>query len=302
MSTKYLSEFFYQPPSLNRFRLRKNRKRIKIVIFLGLFLAILIIIWRFSRIGFFSFKEIELIGKEDWKSQIVGKTNEFISTSQLLKFSSFLINSQDLKSYLQSSVVEINIVKVKKEILKRKLIITAEEKKEVGIICQNLVEQNNDNLNNSQKERGVQNLAIDGAKLSNSSAKSCFWFDENGLIFKEAPQFSGSIILAISDERQGKLILGSKILTSLEIQAFIDFKNQAKKILNLEISQFIIRPGFYPDLIAQSVFGFNIYFENQNYESAIINLKQVLEKKLQGFDLTKINYFDIRLDNRIYFK
>lgn len=302
MSTKYLSEFFYQPPSLNRFRLRKNRKRIKIVIFLGLFLAILIIIWRFSRIGFFSFKEIELIGKEDWKSQIVGKTNEFISTSQLLKFSSFLINSQDLKSYLQSSVVEINIVKVKKEILKRKLIITAEEKKEVGIICQNLVEQNNDNLNNSQKERGVQNLAIDGAKLSNSSAKSCFWFDENGLIFKEAPQFSGSIILAISDERQGKLILGSKILTSLEIQAFIDFKNQAKKILNLEINKFIIRPGFYPDLIAQSVFGFNIYFENQNYESAIINLKQVLEKKLQGFDLTKINYFDIRLDNRIYFK
>lgn len=286
MSTKYLTEF-----SFSRRKQSKKRKKIKLVlVVILLFIFFAFVFYIFSS-GIFAVKEIKAESPENLSSEIKLLAGQFIGNQNyFLRKNSIFISKKDLADHIVVAFPLLDNITVKKSFFSKTIIITGKERKELGIYCQNKLAQRDAN--------GAEN----SEEFVNQTFKLCFWFDKNGVIFKEALFAEGSLILKITDEREGEKKLADKILMKEEIEVFQNFKKSAKDFLNLEISQFIVDPKFYPDLVAESVYGFKIYFEKNNYQQVLINLKEVLNKELAGKDLFKINYFDGRVENRMYYK
>lgn len=286
MSTKYLTEF-----SFSRRKQSKKRKKIKLILIGVLFLVFLSFVFYIFWSGFFAVKEIRTESPENLAPEIKSSVENFIAAQDyFFKKNSLFIGKKGLEDFIIAAFPTLDNITIKKSFFSKLITIIGEERKEIGIYCQNKPAKAND-------EGGEIN-----EEFTDQIFKICFWFDKNGIIFKEALLAEGSLILKISDEREGEKKLGEKVLSGEEIEIFKNFKKSAKDFLKLEISQFIIGPRFYPDLIAESAYGFKIYFEKNNYQKVLINLKEVLNKELAGKDLSKIDYFDGRVGNRIYYK
>lgn len=126
---------------------------------------------------------------------------------------------------------------------------------------------------------------------------ACFWFDENGTVFEEAPATEGPLIIKVYDAQNQPLTIGSKIAEERFLKNILSvlagFKKldfSAKKI-TLERSLQEIRITTYDGL---SIF-FSIRFDPT---AAIASLKD-LGKTVS---IQKLNYLDLRIENRIYYK
>lgn len=288
MSTKYLIEF-----SVSRRKQSKKRKKIKLILIAVLAVIFFSFIFYLFWSGIFSVKEIKVENPENLMQEIKSSAEQFIdSQSYFLRKNSIFVDKKSLSDYILAAFPVLDNITVKKSFFTKTIIITGEERKELGIYCQNRLIKTED----------TENVEISENKFTGQSNNLCFWFDKNAVIFREALFAEGSLILRITDERKEEKKLADIVLSKEEIEIFQNFKKSAKEFLKLEISQFTIDPQFYPDLVAESAYGFKIYFEKNNYSHVLLNLKEVLNKELAGKDLSKINYFDGRVENRIYYK
>lgn len=144
------------------------------------------------------------------------------------------------------------------------------------------------NINISERER----FAIWCGKNSR-----CYWIDQNGAAFEEAPETEGSLILIINDNETENLVIGSKVIEERFIKNLIailkgimDLKLPVKKaVLVKKLQELRIESYSGPD-----------YFFGVRFDPALnlASLKSLLEK----LELKNLNYFDLRVENRIYYK
>ena len=126
---------------------------------------------------------------------------------------------------------------------------------------------------------------------------SCYWIDKNGMAFEEAPETEGSLILTVRDNspeiiNQGEIVAEGRFIGNLSaiLKGILESKIPAKKVVFDKRLQ-EVRVGSYsgPDYF------FSIRFDPKlNLES----LKSLEEK----VDLNKVGYFDLRIENRIFYK
>ena len=131
--------------------------------------------------------------------------------------------------------------------------------------------------------------------------KNCFYFDKDGVIFSQAPQTEGSLILKVKDSSKNDVLTGSKVLSNDQINFIIVFIGKISENNKFKILEFKIKPNFSVDLEAVTDKNWSIYLdENQDPIAAVNNLLSILEEAVKNTD--NLEYIDLRIPSRVFYK
>ncbi|MEA3420565.1 MAG: cell division protein FtsQ/DivIB, partial [Acidobacteriota bacterium] len=156
------------------------------------------------------------------------------------------------------------------------------ERKEIGILCK--VE--------TQKEEN----------LTKDFYRDCYYIDKNGVIFEEAPQTSGTLILVIKDYSGEKAEMGKSILEKGLVAELVDLRNYLFEQLNLKVVDFAIQSKSSKDIRIDTHEGWYILFDSsRDFKKQVEALRLILERKIKG-DRNNLEYVDLRIENRVYYK
>lgn len=134
--------------------------------------------------------------------------------------------------------------------------------------------------------------------LRSIAEPKCYWFSEDGKIFKESLMPSGNLVKVISDYSQTDLSLGGQILEEYLLNNFISI---FKVVLKLDVSVSEIRLDTLEDeeITVKIQDGPEIYFSLRHNAENYLPVINSLTKKA-GFK--KLEYIDLRTENRVYYR
>ena len=168
-----------------------------------------------------------------------------------------------------------------------------------------------------QEFKRIKNISIDkkyfGAiavkieERSNSAlyckTENCAYADESGFVFEKAPYFSGAVFLKFIDQRWPEKVLedfiGSNLIEESEFKKILEFAGLAAKIGN-GIKEVVLKKENIYEFYTKE--GWKIILNDKNEpKSAYLNLITALDANIKD-KRTKLDYIDLRLGNKIYFK
>lgn len=242
----------------------KDQKR-EIIIFWFFFAAgFLTIMWAFFLSPFFKITEIGLPKNDVLAS---GDVFDMISNQKPLNLGGnlFILSKTTLKDEISKLFPAITKIEIKKEpfhILKINFI----KRMPVGIWC----------------------------------SANCYYFDEDGIIFKEAPISEGSLILKITDNNKTGVSLGDQVLSSGQLKFITEFNKKIGDNNRFKIIEFKIKTA--PDLEAVTSGGWSIYLDQgQNPLVAANNLIIILDEAVKN-KTSNLEYIDLRIPTRVFYK
>lgn len=255
-----------------RFKTLTSKERVKKreIMFFGLFFAgaFLFILWSFFFSPFFKITEIKLPENDLITNNDIHK---LITNSAPLNLGEnlFILSKKHIKADLAAAFPVLTDINIKKELF-HGLVINFEKRIQIGIWCQ---------------------LADD-----------CYYFDKEGIIFKEAPQTEGALILKIKDLKKKDVSLGDQVLNNDQLKFITEFNNKIIENNQLKIIEFKIRPEPNIDLKAVTDYGWPIYLDqNQNPVSEANNLFTILNEVIKN-KVLNLEYIDLRIPSRIFYK
>jgi len=138
--------------------------------------------------------------------------------------------------------------------------------------------------------------------------ENCAYADENGFVFEKAPYFSGAVFLKLIDQRSSdnggnaKTIdehLGSNLIEESEFKKILEFAGLIAKI-DGGVSEVILKKENIYEFYTNE--GWKIILNDKNEpQSAYLNLVTAIDANIKD-KRTKLDYIDLRLGNKIYFK
>lgn len=246
----------------------EKAKRWKAIFFWFSFtVAFLTIMWSFFFSPFFKITEIKL------------PENDFITTNDIYKLiissaplnfgeNIFILSKNQIKSGLAAAFPAITDIGIKKELF-HGLTINFEKRIQIGIWCH---------------------------------SANCYYFDKEGIIFKEAPQTEGALILKIDDFEKKEVSLGDQVLSNEQLTFIIKFNNKIIENNQFKIIEFKIAPSANFDLEAITDRGWSIYLDqNQDPVLEANNLFTILNEVIKN-QASNLEYIDLRLPSRIFYK
>jgi len=261
-----------------RFKTIKKEARVKhwkVIFFWSSFtVAFLTIIWLFFFSPFFKITEIKLpenniIAKNDIHKLIIA------SAPLNLGENIFILSKNQIKSGLAAIFPTITDISIKKEPF-HGLIINFEKRIQIGIWCQPAGDQ--------------------------PQANNCYYFDKEGIVFKEAPQTEGALILKIKDFEKREVSLGSQVLNYNRLKFITEFNNKITENNQFKIIEFKITPSANFDLEAITDRGWSIYLDqNQDPMLEANNLFTIINEVIKN-KAPNLEYIDLRLPTRVFYK
>jgi|GEM_PF-1765660 len=130
------------------------------------------------------------------------------------------------------------------------------------------------------------------------ASEKCFVFDGGGIVFAEAPDVSGSLILKIRDENNIPVALGNSVLSMNE------FESMKKAIQSIQknkipISEVLIQNMELKEWATVAPNGFSIKF---SFNSIPDDLDSIFKGIFERTSVNRLTYIDLRVQNRVYFK
>ena len=127
--------------------------------------------------------------------------------------------------------------------------------------------------------------------------ENCYWLDNNGIVFEEAPATEGSLILKVYDLQKADLRLGFSVIEDRFINNLnsilknLDQLNAAIRKITFDRKLQEVKVETYggPDIL------FSIRFDPVPSIEAFQKLSETLDPR-------KIDYVDLRVSNRVYYK
>ncbi len=208
--------------------------------------------------------------------------NFFLGHNNILAWKSGEVDTGFLVEYPQIENIEI-----KKDYFERTISLTVEGRKRFGVWCQQ--------VRNNAENSAENNTELNGNNLFESS---CWWFNESGIIFADAPDIDGGLIRKVDDFsgrrlKKGNVILENHLAENL-IRIFGVLENTGLpsylKLDKPELQEIIAVP-------VQKNFP-EIYFSLRIDPSFGLLALQ----KLKEINLANIAYIDLRVENRAYYK
>ncbi|MEK7549042.1 MAG: hypothetical protein AAB496_00945 [Patescibacteria group bacterium] len=154
---------------------------------------------------------------------------------------------------------------IEKKYFKREIVLTAKEREKFGIWCQ----------------------------LSGD----CWWFDKEGIIFDKAPQVEGEIIYKVKDFSERKLDINSRAIDEMLFNNLFKIFEVLDKS-GLGIKTLRLNEMNLEEVISESPLAPKIYFSLRTNPFFGLSVLQ----SLKNFGLGKIEYIDLRVENRGYYK
>ncbi|MFH1129260.1 MAG: cell division protein FtsQ/DivIB [Patescibacteria group bacterium] len=129
----------------------------------------------------------------------------------------------------------------------------------------------------------------------------CFYIDKQGIVFEAAPKTSGGLIVLIKDYSSRKVKLYDKVLDSGLIDTILEIKDYLPLEIGLSVVSFDI--DNYPTDKLRVITNESWYVLlglKQEIKKQLLSLKVVLDEKIE--DRMSLQYIDLRIENRIYYK
>jgi len=256
----------------NYLKNRKKKSSLKIYIFAGIFFCLLagltyVVIW----LPYFWIENINIEDNMTYVSPL--EIKEFVP-----KKSIFLISIDQIKNEILNKYPEIKIVEIEKR-LPNILNIKIQERKNVGVWCQ--IEK--------EIERKIN---------------ECFYFDSDGIIFREASLIKGSLVLNVYGTKK-PIKIRDNIMSSELFEFILTVKQKLPeiKITSVSLPEVIdFEIVSFEDLIVTTSQGWQIYF-NPTYSvrSQLEALRIVIEKEIKQ-NLSSLEYIDLKIKGRVYYK
>jgi len=260
-------------------RLRRKRLILKAVVFGIIFATIFAGVVAFFRIPYLQVEKIEisgneLIGDDDLTDAIKAKM-EGRHLWLFPKANIFLIPKDKILAELPEEFKRIKKISL--------------DKKYFGAIAVKLEERNNAVLFCEKED--------------------CAYADEKGFVFEKAPYFSGDVFLKLIEQRNSdsgenaKTIdeyLGSNLIEESEFKKILEFAGLAAKTGGGGVSEVFLKKENIYEFYNKE--GWKIILNDKNEpQSAYLNLITALDANIKE-KRTKLDYIDLRLGNKIYFK
>lgn len=248
---------------MKHYRKKKVKRRRSMLFLIRLiFLIVLVYIFLFSSL--FKIQVVEIFGNKEVSSEEIKDNFNYGNI--------FLTTENKVRDNLIKKIPKISDLEISKNLINRSVKLTIEERERLGIACH--VKEETEN---------------------------CFYIDNQGVIFEDAPQTSGSLILLIKDYSQREFYLGKKIFE----QRIVDFISRARQDLSSEIGlialDFNVLSFPSKDLKVMTSEGWYIIFDLEgDIKNQLLSLKAALEEKIQ--ERENLEYVDLRIENRIYYK
>jgi len=257
-------------PAYYRKRKRKKIRGILIVI-CSLFLISLGV---YLLLPMFKIKAIEIFGNKEIRTEEIKNSLAYKNI--------FLATKNKIKSDLIKKFPLISELEIKINLIKRKIELNLKEREGFGIVCQ------------AEKIK-QENVEIE-------QTKECFYIDKEGVIFEEAPQTSGSLIILIKDYSRRDYKIGEKIFKENIINFIAEVKEFLASETNIKVIDFD-NLSFPPDnLKVITSEGWYILFNLQKEaRNQLLALKAVLDEKIKD-KRSELQYIDLRIENRVYYK
>ena len=133
--------------------------------------------------------------------------------------------------------------------------------------------------------------------------EDCAYADENGFVFEKAPYFSGAVFLKLIDQRwpdrSVEDFMGSNLIDESEFKKILEFAGLAAKTGGGIMEVVLKKENIYEFYTKE---GWKIILNDKNEpRSAYLNLITALDANIKE-KRTKLDYIDLRLGNKIYFK
>lgn len=125
----------------------------------------------------------------------------------------------------------------------------------------------------------------------------CYWMDKSGVVFEEAPLTEGGLILKVYDSQKSELSLGSQIVDDRFINNLIVILENLND-LNISVKKIIFNRQLQ-ELEVDAYNGPEIFFSIRFNPTLNINS---LKKLSETLNFSRIDYIDLRVENRVYYK
>lgn len=251
---------------------KRDRDQKKIIIFLWILFLFLVLSYTLFFSPIFKIKEIKVSGNRAISNEeIRDSLDKFLKKKILIFFNKnniFLAIEDGVEKVIFKDFPRVLSIKINKDIFKKTIDLKIVERKEAGIFCK----------------------------------KECYYIDEDGVIFEEAPQTSGTLILVIRDNSEGEAEMGKSIVEKKFMAELIDLRSYLSSQLNLKVLDFTIESDDSGDLKINTNEGWYILFNRaRDLKVQTEALKLVLEEKIKE-GRKGLEYIDLRIENRAYYK
>jgi len=217
----------------------------------------------------FYIKEVNITGlKTVPEEQVMLEVNNIFSQKKFVFLKSrnyFIFSTDKMRAHVLGTFPKIGEIYIRKN--PEALEIIVEERGAVGVWC---------------------------------SVGECFYFDKKGVIFEQAPRSTGSLILAVEDERNFDPSLGATVLTSAEIIFLEEAKGLIQRNFPFNARLFVItKKSEFEFLTSENWRVFLNKKESPQYQ--LSNLKYLLDEEIKN-RRRELDYVDLRLGNKVYYK
>lgn len=133
------------------------------------------------------------------------------------------------------------------------------------------------------------------------SVDKCFYFNKDGIVFQNAPITSGSLITIVRDYSNRNYELGDKIADKNFIDIILEINKNLYDEIGLKILNFSMDSHPIEELRATTSEGWYILFDlKRDIKNQLLTLKVALNEKIKN--RIGLQYVDLRIENRIYYK
>ena len=274
--------------------LKKQKRKAsskKFIIFVVIFLIIFFSLAALSRISGFKIRTISILG------------NRIVETKDIES-----IVQNDLEGHYLFLFPKNNFLIYPKNKIKKDLAITYKRLKDISLDASNI---KNISINVSEydgKYLWCGNLIP--ALRSNLNDNKCYFLDDSGYIFDEAPYFSGKVYFKFYGSIEGDKIIGNNYLPK-NFNKIVAFKKNLEDV-NLNPTNFWVT--YHPEgdegtfsLSGEPVMSPYVIFNmDSDYAKIAENLQSALGVEPLRTDIqnkfSTLQYLDLRFGNKVYYK
>ena len=163
----------------------------------------------------------------------------------------------------------ISSIEIERRIFDRKISVAVEERERVGIWC-----------------------------FSEVEPKRCFWFDPNGILFMEGYFAEGNLIPLLEDHSREPLALGDRALEARFLPNLVSIFSALDSI-RLSIREVRLSDLGREEVEAYTYEGPKLLFSLRFPAAGVPDAIRAVEKITA---LSKLQYIDFRVENKVYYK
>src|SRR4030042_2757204 len=287
---------------IHRYKKKSLRTNKKNKFFLKLFLLSIFFIFLAGGIlyllifsGIFNINKVSVSGAKATGSETIERIAAEILSGKIFdripKNNPIFLPANQIEQSIIDNFPRVKSVILVKNIKEHTLAINISERETAAIWCQVL-----------PVSPEVSSSTIQTSETVNlPSPENCFFIDQNGFIFGEAPILSGGALATVYEEGIREL----KIKNNVSSPKILEFILEAKRSLvavNLNLTDFIIKSQSVGELEIVTPEGWLIYLSVSYSPASQINaLKRVLQEEIKE-NRSRLEYIDLRVSNRAFYK